>query len=129
MRLVAEKHRFELIHHGHQITVMISNKFRNKLKGLCGNFDGESYNEFITPQNCITSDREQFIASYGFLNKTITEIIPTTDCYKQNYLSGTIVNEEEVNKYIDKKRKINYEETIKKRLLKEMIEASTAYSL
>ncbi|XP_014270480.1 vitellogenin [Halyomorpha halys] len=132
VKIIAEKHGFEIIHDGNHLTIEVSNKFRNKLRGLCGNFDGELYNEFITPQNCIASDREQFIASYGLSNKKnngVTKYPKTrnNECYRKKYFYGTVVNEEEVNKYIDKRRKKNYEETIKKRLLKEMIESSTTY--
>ncbi|KZC03969.1 PREDICTED: vitellogenin-like [Dufourea novaeangliae] len=57
-----------LIFDGKRILIKASDEYRNALRGLCGNFDGEAVNDFLGPQNCVMRKPEHFVASYA-LNK------------------------------------------------------------
>ncbi|KAJ8955349.1 hypothetical protein NQ318_003443 [Aromia moschata] len=42
----------------------LNGRFRNSVRGLCGVFNDDEANDFLTPGNCIVGDYKQFIKSY-----------------------------------------------------------------
>ncbi|GLH12906.1 Vitellogenin-2 [Gryllus bimaculatus] len=63
-----------IVFDGIRVQLMIGNKYRNQVLGLCGTFTGEEHDDFLLPTNCNIIDSKQFIASYAILNNsTCTE--------------------------------------------------------
>ncbi|XP_012139918.2 vitellogenin [Megachile rotundata] len=62
--LASEKFDVKLVFDGKRIMIRTSNKFRDSIRGLCGNFDGDRANDFTSPKNCLLRKPEEFIASY-----------------------------------------------------------------
>ncbi|XP_011690861.1 PREDICTED: vitellogenin-1-like, partial [Wasmannia auropunctata] len=40
-------------------------KYLDAVRGLCGNYDQQSNNDFVIPKNCILSNPEEFTATYA----------------------------------------------------------------
>ena len=53
------------------VRAIVSTKYKNKTRGLLGNFDGDPLNDFITPDGTIenTNMTERQIFTYGQLCK------------------------------------------------------------
>lgn len=50
---------FEVVHKEllfFQVSVRISSLFANKTCGLCGNYNGESFDDFVTPEGKLVND-------------------------------------------------------------------------
>ncbi|XP_029035514.2 vitellogenin-like [Osmia bicornis bicornis] len=62
--IVSNKFEVDLAFDGKRILIRGSSKFRNSLRGLCGNYDGDITNDFTSPSNCMLRQPDQFIASY-----------------------------------------------------------------
>ncbi|KAL3289384.1 hypothetical protein HHI36_022815 [Cryptolaemus montrouzieri] len=61
---------FYVIYDGSRVKITaLSTSLRNRLRGACGNFDGNKADDFITPNNCVVRDPKEFIASYTVLRK------------------------------------------------------------
>nr|QPN77961.1 vitellogenin precursor [Centris tarsata] len=65
IRLVSEKHEVDVVFDGKRIMIKAAEDYRGSVRGLCGNFDGNSDNDFIAPKNCQLRKPHQFIASYA----------------------------------------------------------------
>ncbi|KAL0112914.1 hypothetical protein PUN28_012279 [Cardiocondyla obscurior] len=53
------------VYDGIRILFESSNKYMNSIRGLCGNYDMQPDNDFITPKNCILTKPEEFVATYA----------------------------------------------------------------
>lgn len=51
---------------GQQLQLYASPMLRNRVRGLCGDADGEQWNEFRTPQNQVLSHQQvdEFVKSW-----------------------------------------------------------------
>nr|WRI53860.1 vitellogenin [Bombus eximius] len=98
VRLVSDKYELDLVYEGERIMIKAGDKFRKAIRGLCGNFDGESINDFTAPRSCILRKPEIFIASYALTkeqcegeslenSKLLTDCIPEERSYLSNVIS------------------------------------------
>ncbi|KAG5892825.1 hypothetical protein JTB14_033389 [Gonioctena quinquepunctata] len=56
---------FYVIYDGERVLLTVVNgKFRDDVRGLCGQFNDESPEDFLTPLNCLARDPVKFIRSY-----------------------------------------------------------------
>lgn len=46
-----------------------SSKYRNAIRGLCGNFDKQSNNDYLSPRNCIANNLDEFVAEYSLTDE------------------------------------------------------------
>ncbi|XP_044765434.1 vitellogenin-like [Coccinella septempunctata] len=61
---------FYVIYDGTRVKVTsLSMNLRNRIRGLCGTFDGQKSDDFTTPNNCVVRDPQEFIASYTVLKE------------------------------------------------------------
>ena len=60
--------QLNFIYEERRFLLQASNKYRNRTRGMCGDMDGENYNELITANNCYALQVEDFIASYALKN-------------------------------------------------------------
>ncbi|XP_076655137.1 vitellogenin [Halictus rubicundus] len=63
--VTAEEQDVKAIYDGMRILIKASDDYRNSVRGLCGNFDGQAINDFWGPENCVMRTPEMFIASYA----------------------------------------------------------------
>ncbi|CAK9795283.1 Vg [Anthophora quadrimaculata] len=87
--LDSEVYGVKLSFDGKRVSIKVDDKYRNSVRGLCGNFDGDVINDFNSPMNCMLRKPNQFVASYA-LTKTeceddvvrIHEMINRTECVR-----------------------------------------------
>nr|APR62727.1 vitellogenin 1 [Harmonia axyridis] len=59
---------FNVIYDGTRFRITsLTMQLRNRVRGLCGTFDGQKSDDFTTPSNCVVRDAQEFIASYTVL--------------------------------------------------------------
>ncbi|XP_076628457.1 vitellogenin [Colletes latitarsis] len=63
--LVSDHYSFKLGFDGKRILLKSSEVYRDSVRGLCGNFDGDATNDFLGPKNCILRKPEEFVATYA----------------------------------------------------------------
>ncbi|XP_017797232.1 PREDICTED: vitellogenin-like [Habropoda laboriosa] len=63
--LVSDQFEVDIAFDGKRIMIKAFDKFRNSIRGLCGNFDGDMTNDFTSPKNCMLRKPQQFVASYA----------------------------------------------------------------
>lgn len=62
---VEVKDAFYAIYDGYRVKLTVVNgKFRDSVRGLCGAFNDDPSSDFLTSENCIARDHEQFIKSF-----------------------------------------------------------------
>ncbi|XP_076389432.1 vitellogenin [Megachile rotundata] len=62
--VVSEEYDVTLTYDGKRLMIEEPEMFSYSLRGLCGNYDGNSENDFMSPGNCPLTKPEEFIASY-----------------------------------------------------------------
>nr|XP_012139910.1 PREDICTED: vitellogenin-like isoform X2 [Megachile rotundata] len=62
--VVSEEYDVTLTYDGKRLMIEEPEMFSYSLRGLCGNYDGDSENDFTSPGNCLLTKPEEFIASY-----------------------------------------------------------------
>lgn len=61
--------------------VILDNKFRGTIQGLCGNFNGEIHDEFLIPEGCILENDNYFPEYYTITqNKSVFAQINDKRC-------------------------------------------------
>ncbi|XP_071647177.1 vitellogenin-2-like [Temnothorax longispinosus] len=58
-----------VVYNGEYVQIRVSDQYRNNIRGLCGNYDRNPSNDFLTPQNCILMKPEEFAATYALLQE------------------------------------------------------------
>ncbi|XP_011879026.1 PREDICTED: vitellogenin-3-like [Vollenhovia emeryi] len=69
IKFTSDKYGLEAVYDGQHIKLKASDKFRNAVRGLCGNYDSDPSNDFLIPRNCILANVEEFTAMYALLDK------------------------------------------------------------
>jgi len=55
---------------GVRVLLQASNEYRDRIRGLCGTFNGDTITDFMTPKNCVVRDPEVFAATYAITDET-----------------------------------------------------------
>ncbi|XP_076239410.1 vitellogenin [Calliopsis andreniformis] len=63
--LVSQKYNVDLVYDGKRVLIKANHLYSNSVRGLCGNFDGDVSNDFVSPRNCIMKTPQNFIATYA----------------------------------------------------------------
>lgn len=73
--------------------------YKDNIRGLCGTYDGNKYDDLTTPKNCIVKDSKIFTASYALLHdneslqvKETDHDIITVPCYKKTSRYVRMIN-------------------------------------
>ncbi|XP_014270535.1 vitellogenin [Halyomorpha halys] len=103
------QHAFQLYYDGHRIALMISNSYRDKVRGLCGTFDGEPRNDFTTSANCVVKDYQHFTASYAVADasckgpsKEYLSQPNNEECYPKEVVYNDVVSDAEARRRVRK---------------------------
>nr|XP_012221807.1 PREDICTED: uncharacterized protein LOC105671873 [Linepithema humile] len=105
IRLISNKYGVNAVYDGERIRLEVSDKYRNTIRGLCGNYDAQPNNDFITPGNCILKEYEEFSAMYAmtkFCPESITKkisIAKQSTCIRMLHRQSNVINSREVNKF------------------------------
>ncbi|XP_077269193.1 vitellogenin-3-like [Temnothorax americanus] len=67
--LNSDKYGIHVVYNGEYVHIIVSDKYRNNIRGLCGNYDRNPSTDFLTPQNCILMKPEEFAATYALLQE------------------------------------------------------------
>lgn len=57
-----------VVYDGRRARLLVTDRYRNAIRGLCGNFDKQSYNDFLTPRHCFLQNPEEFAATFALLD-------------------------------------------------------------
>ncbi|KAL1130707.1 hypothetical protein AAG570_011948, partial [Ranatra chinensis] len=95
--LYAPQQDIEVIYDGRRVKLLVSNEYRDEVRGLCGNFDGEVFNDFTAPKNCILKNPYEFAASYSLPEKScqgpaqhLRQKADKATCHEQEVLIGRV---------------------------------------
>lgn len=98
---------FYVIYDGAHVQVTsLGNKLRGSTRGLCGNFDGNEYNDMISPRNCILQDPFQFAASYAILSQSesgdqtaqLKQLAEKAQCYPDQVILGNVISDRDAGR-------------------------------
>ncbi|EGI60934.1 Vitellogenin-1, partial [Acromyrmex echinatior] len=92
-----------IVYDGERILLYVHDKYLYTLRGLCGNYDMQSNNDFVTPKNCILQKPEEFAATYALTyredcegsvlqNKLNAE---QSTCISRSYIPSDVIRETE----------------------------------
>uniref|UniRef100_A0A0K8SAK3 Vitellogenin-1 n=1 Tax=Lygus hesperus TaxID=30085 RepID=A0A0K8SAK3_LYGHE len=114
VRIVGVRHGIELLYDGLRVQLQVSNSYRGQMNGLCGNYDGETVNDFTSPKNCILRNPYEFAASYAIPDQSLTshakelrQRAEHADCYKQTVMLGDVISENEAGRQWKRPSKSN----------------------
>ncbi|KAK1126495.1 hypothetical protein K0M31_005130 [Melipona bicolor] len=65
LQLISNWYDINLITDGTRLLIKASDKYRNSVRGLCGNYDNKVINDLTGPRSCTFHKLEQFVASYA----------------------------------------------------------------
>ncbi|XP_015117716.1 vitellogenin [Diachasma alloeum] len=71
VRVKSKKFGLKITFDGHRAQIKVDDKYRDSVRGLCGNFDSEPSNDFLTPRNRLSSKPQDFTSLY---------ILPVKEC-------------------------------------------------
>ncbi|KAG7213605.1 hypothetical protein KM043_002858 [Ampulex compressa] len=106
IRLISDKYDIDVVYDGERIQTMASDKYRNSVRGICGNYDGESENDFMAPKNCLLKKPEEFLASYALTKEDECEG-PSLEnarkadkffCAKREYRTSNVISDREAGR-------------------------------
>ncbi|KAK9500937.1 hypothetical protein O3M35_002098 [Rhynocoris fuscipes] len=105
VRLFAPENGIEIIYDGSAIKLQASNHFRNRVRGLCGAFNGEYTTDFASPKNCILKNPFEFAASYAIVNeacegpaKELHEKSKNVPCFRETVMLGDVISDREAGR-------------------------------
>lgn len=98
---------FQIYFDGHRAAITMPNSYRNKLRGLCGTFDGEPFNDFTTSANCVVKDYQQFISSYAIADesckgpsKEYLSQPKNEECYPKEVVYADVISDAEAGRRV-----------------------------
>ncbi|XP_018374343.1 PREDICTED: vitellogenin-3-like [Trachymyrmex cornetzi] len=101
------QYNIHVVYDGERILLYVHDKYLYTVRGLCGNYDMRSNNDFVTPKNCILTKPEEFAATYALTyqedckgpalqNKLKAE---QSTCISRSYIPGDVISEREKGRW------------------------------
>nr|AUG84084.1 vitellogenin [Polyrhachis vicina] len=92
------KYGVNVVYNGETIEIQVAKDYRDNIRGLCGNYDSQPENDFITPRNCIAQRFEDFCAMYTLSGNTqegFTAINKDKQypCVQQLHYQGDVISD------------------------------------
>ncbi|KAG5318112.1 VIT1 protein, partial [Pseudoatta argentina] len=79
VEMISSESDIKILFDGERIQLLVSDRYRNALRGLCGNYDSDPSTDFLTPQNCLVKRPEVFTATYALTHE---------DCHEEDILEN-----------------------------------------
>ncbi|XP_046429082.1 vitellogenin isoform X1 [Neodiprion fabricii] len=105
VKLSSYEFGIEAVYDGSRVKISAAQKYRGSVRGLCGNFNGETSDEFTTPQNCVLKNPEEFSASWALTSEQCSgqalknsQIARSAYCPRKMNLFGNVVSEQEAGR-------------------------------
>ncbi|KAJ8680081.1 hypothetical protein QAD02_015868 [Eretmocerus hayati] len=106
VKLVSDKYDVEVTYDGFRARVTVGDQYRNSIKGLCGNNDGEPENDQQTPKGCMLQKPDEFAATYALVNddqcsgpaRKLAEDAKSSECTYTRIQPGNVVSDEEAGR-------------------------------
>ncbi|XP_001607396.1 vitellogenin [Nasonia vitripennis] len=106
LKLVSKKYDIEIVYDGYRAQIETGERYRDSVRGLCGNNDGESMNDQQTPKGCLLQKPEEFSATYALTNDDQCQgpAIRNADeakksqCSYQTIRPGNVISEKEAGR-------------------------------
>ncbi|XP_025073621.1 vitellogenin-2-like [Pogonomyrmex barbatus] len=105
INVYSEKHKINAIYDGERIQVEAHRKYRNSIRGLCGNYDLRSDNDFIIPKNCVLTRPEEFTASYILIDEECQGSVlenkrkaEKSTCIAKSYRPSDVISDREAGR-------------------------------
>ncbi|XP_043272412.1 vitellogenin-like isoform X2 [Venturia canescens] len=67
IKVTSSKFDIDAIYNGQDLRIKASDYYRNEVRGLCGNYNGDPEDDFVNPKQCFVEKWEEFVASYALL--------------------------------------------------------------
>ena len=96
---------YQLIYDGKRMKMYINDAYRGDARGLCGDFNGEAYDDLRTPQDCIAEDQKDFIESYRIKDQPAGK---PQKCYYKHHRAGNVISGDARKKYSGMKQRTRY---------------------
>lgn len=101
IRLEAPVHEFEFLYARVRVQLNLGQVYRNRVGGLCGDFDGEKY-DMVTPQQYVLRNPEQFAATWALSNEgRIAELKQKAEKYsdyKKQVILTNVISEQDTGR-------------------------------
>lgn len=96
--------------------MQLSDEYRNEVRGLCGNYDGESDNDFTTPKNCVLRKPEEFAATYAMTGEPSCEgpalanqrTAEKSKCIRVSHRQSNVISDREAGRSWTEDKKWGY---------------------
>ncbi|XP_058799329.1 vitellogenin-like [Phymastichus coffea] len=106
IKLVSKKYEIEVIYDGSRAIIKAGDKYRASVRGLCGDYDGESENDQKTPKGCLLEAPEEFSATYAFINdkhclgpaRENADKAKQSECVHENVQPGNVISDKEAGR-------------------------------
>ncbi|XP_011695975.1 PREDICTED: vitellogenin-3-like [Wasmannia auropunctata] len=67
--LYSKKYGIYVAYDGNHVAVWGAHRYRNAVRGLCGNYDSNLDNDFLTPENCLLTKPKEFTSTYALIQE------------------------------------------------------------
>lgn len=115
IRLMSDKYELDIATDGKRIRIMGDEKYRTSVRGLCGNYDGNPENDFISPKKCLLTNSEEFTASYALTNDQcegpaldISRRVQKSECKRESVQINDVINDIEAGRVSSVRRNWGY---------------------
>ncbi|XP_066599767.1 vitellogenin-like [Prorops nasuta] len=105
VKLISDRFGVSVVFDGERVLLKLSDDYRNSIRGLCGNYDGHSENDLLTPRNCVMKKAEEFTATYALTNEKCegpavqnAQKAKEASCLRMNTRFSNVISEREAGR-------------------------------
>jgi len=105
IKLTSDKYNIGAVYDGERLQLWASDKYRNAVRGLCGNYDKQSDNDFVSPKNCLMRKPEEFAATYALTQESCEgpalenkQKAEQAECEAPQFFHSNVINDREAGR-------------------------------
>ncbi|KAK2583797.1 hypothetical protein KPH14_009697 [Odynerus spinipes] len=104
IKLSSDEYEINVMYDGERVQVELPTDYQKSVRGLCGDFDGQPENDFVTPKNCILKKPEEFAATYAMRDKCEgmalknAKMAERSMCTKKTVRLSDVISDEEAGR-------------------------------
>ncbi|KAE8736710.1 hypothetical protein FOCC_FOCC017835, partial [Frankliniella occidentalis] len=103
VKFYAPNQQIEILYDGNRVALIVGQTYRGEVRGLCGTFDGEKFNDFTAPRNCVLKNAQQFAATWAINPsgsvKEQQQKANQAACFPERILYGDVISDNEAGRY------------------------------